>query len=336
MNIVSIDIGTYSIKAIHARKKRDGMEIVRVVEAPNMLGMSIPTDDVSREKFVQQLQAFFSDNSLPLSEVRLALPESIVSTKVIQIPVLSDAELASAIGWQAEQHIPIPKEDLSLEYQVLYRPPKTEKDMPMRVLLVGTRRSVVEKYVESFIEIGIEPSCLETQTLSILRALAPQPSDPTTLVAHMGFSTMDISITQGNELAFVFSHPQGGILLTRAIENALQLPANQAEEYKRTYGLDERYFEGKVQVALQPVIKTFIDYILKAMQYYSSQNPQDRVARVIFSGGTAQLPQFVSYAAATLGVEVLLLSPFAQATGEIPQANQPAFSVCMGLLLRNG
>lgn len=336
MNIVSIDIGSYSLKAIHARKKKDGLEIIRVVEAPNMLGVSIPSDEITREKFIQQLQSFFSDNQLPLSEVRLSLPESIVSTKIIQVPVLSDAELASAIGWQAEQHIPIPKDDLSLEYQVVYRPPKNEKDVPMRVLLVGAKRSVIEQFVECFIAIGIEPSCLETQTISILRTLRPAITDPVTLVAHMGFSTLDIHIVRQAELSFVFSHPNGGVLLTRAIENMLQLAANQAEEYKRTYGLNPQFFEGKVQMALQPAVKAFIDYMTKAMQYYSTQYPGERVERVIFSGGSAQLPDFVPYAAAQLGVEVLLIEPFAQLVGEIPQANHTAFSVCVGLLLRNG
>lgn len=336
MNIVALDIGTYSLKAIHAQKKKDVVDIVRVVEAPNMLGMSIPVDEISQEKFTQQLQSFFSDNQLPLSQIRLALPESAVSTKVISIPVLSDAELASAIGWQAEQHIPIPKDDLSLEYQVLYRPDKSEKDIPMRVLLVGARQSLVERYVECFIEIGIEPQFLETQTLALHRALHLTSSDLTTMVAHIGFSTLDIAISKGAEFGFVFSHPQGGMLLTRAIENALQLPAQQAEEYKRTYGLDERYFEGKVQQSLIPVVRGFIDNMMKAMQFYSSQNPQDQVGRVIISGGSAQLPQFVSYAAAALGLEVLLMSPFSQVQGEIPQANHTAYSVCMGMILRNG
>jgi len=250
--------------------------------------------------------------------------------------MLTDAELASAIGWQAEQFIPIPKEELSLEYQVLFRPEKNDRDTPMRVLLIGVKRTIVEHYVSVFSLLGIEPQFLETQTVSLLRAIHSNIQDPATLVANIGFSSLDISIARAGELSFVFAHPQGGMLLTRAIENTLSLPVQQAEEYKRTYGLDPQYFEGKVQMALIPVVKSLIDQIQKAIHYYSTQYPQESVQRVFFTGGTAHLPGLVSYAASALGIEVSVISPFSGLQGQFPETNQAAYSVCVGLLNRDG
>lgn len=334
MNAVAVDIGTYSIKAVSGKMKGKQLDLLRVAEVPNMLGMSIPNDEITKEKMAQQLQAIFSDNSLPREDVRLALPESVVSTKVIQVPLLTDAELASAIGWQAEQFIPIPKDDLSLEYQVLFRPEKNDRETPMRVLLIGVKRTIVEDLVSIFSGIGVEPTFIETQTIALWRSIHTTETDPVSLVAHIGLSTMDISIERAGELVFVFSHPQGGMLLTRAVENMLTLPIQQAEEYKRTYGLDQQYFEGKVQAALMPVVKSIVEQIQKAMQYFTTQYPQEAVQRVYLSGGTSQLPGLVTYVASLLGVEVLLVSPFANMTGQIPQTNQTAYSVCTGLLER--
>lgn len=335
MNAVAIDIGTYSLKAIYAKGNADSPLIQKVVEAPNQLGLTVPSDEVSREKMTQQLETLLADHSLPASDVRLALPESMVSTKVIAIPVLSDAELASAITWQAEQHIPIPKEDLTLEYQVLFRPDRSSKDTLMRVLLIGTRKSMVDKYITLFNGQGIEPTYLETQTLSLLRVSKVQPTEPSTLIVHFGFSSLDCSIIRGGELAFVFSYPNGGILFNRALESALQLPIAQAEEYKRAYGLDPQYFEGKVQAALLPVLQTFIEYIQKATHFYAMQYPQEKIERVLLSGGSAQLPGLAPHLASTLGIEVLLMQPFAGMQGALPEANHTAYSVCAGLLLRS-
>ena len=334
MNAVGLDIGTYSMKAINAKVSKDAVEVLKVIEAPNYLGISIPIDEGSVEKLSQQIEAFFSDNSLPSSDVRLALPESMVTTKVIEVPNLSDAELASAIGWQAEQHIPIPKDDLSLEYQILYRPAREEKDTMMRVLLIGTKQSMVEKYITTFTDLGIEPRSLETQTLALLRSIAVSSSDPITLVCNIGFSTTDISLLRSGELMGVFSYPQGGILFTRAIENLLQMPTNQAEEYKRSYGLDAQYFEGKVQQALLPVVSSFVDTLRKAMQYYSTQYPQEKVQRVLMTGGASQLPGLIPHLASVLGIEVLLVSPFTGVTGAIPEYGQSSFTVSMGLAKR--
>jgi type IV pilus assembly protein PilM len=333
MPAVALDIGTYSIKAVHAKLGKE-TEVKRVVEVFNETGTALPIDDSSTSKLSELLDSFFNDNDLPRNDVRLSLPETVISTKVITIPPLSDAELASAIGWQAEQHIPIPPEELSLEYQVLYRPTKKE-NAQMRVLLVGTRKKMVEKYVAMFNEIGIEPSLLETQIISIIRSLQFTTQDPTTLIAHIGSSTMNLAIVHGGEMKFVISQMNGGQMLTKALEASIGLDSSQAEQYKRSYGLDGTQFQGKVKDALLPAINVLLTEIRKSVQFFVNQNPQDVVQRIVLSGGTSILPGIVQHITNELGVEVLVASPFVGVKGEIPEnVNHPAMSVCMGLLQR--
>lgn len=333
MPALALDIGTYTIKAISG-KPGPVPEIARVVEVFNQLGVSIPTDEAQFEKLGKQLQTIISDNNLPTTDVRLALPETVISTKVISLPALSDAELASAIGWQAEQHIPIPPEELSLEYQVIYRPPKNDKNTLMKVLLIGARKSLIERYLSLFTSLGIEPSLLETQVLSVLRATNFDVTDPTTLVAHVGSATMDMALVHQGQLEFVISHMSGGQILTRALEQSIGLDAVQAESYKRTYGLDEAQFQGKVRQALLPAVRILVTELQKATRFFMSQYPTESVKRILLSGGASQLPGLVQVITQDLGVEVLMIAPFAEAKGQIPSVNHPALSVCMGLLMR--
>ena len=333
MSTLALDIGTYSIKAV-AGKAGPKPTVERVAEVFNTAGIAVPTDDVSQDKLINLLESVIVDNDLPRTDVRLSLPESVISTKVIEIPPLSDAELASAIGWQAEQHIPIPPEELALEYQVLYRPPKNEKK-PMRILLVGARKQIVDRYVDMFHILGIEPSLLETQILSVIRSLVFTAEDPNTMVVHMGASNMNMGIIKNGELQFVTTHMNGGQLLTKALEQGVGLDQNQAEKYKRTYGLDESQFQGKVQAALLPALKVLITEIKKSVQFFVTQHPQESVQRIVLSGGTAALPHLVQYITQELGTEVLVSAPFTGVGGKIPETiNPPAMSVCMGLLLR--
>ncbi len=333
MPAVALDIGTYSIKAIHAVPGKKPV-IKRVIETFNPLGISLPTDDASQEKLLKILETVFSDYDLPRSDIRLAVPETVVSTKVINIPLLSDAELASAINWQAEQHIPIPPEDLMLEYQVLYRPQKGEKN-PMRVLLVGVRKQLMERFVGMFNQLGVEPTIVETHILAVIRSLQFEATDPTTLVVQLGASSMNLALVHQGELRFVLSQLNGGQLLTKALEQTLGLDATQSEQYKRTYGLEEAQFQGKVREALLPAARVLVTELRKAMQFFTSQNPQESVKRIVLSGGSAVLPGFVQFITDELGTEVLVAAPFANAAGTIPQeVNHPAMAVCMGLLAR--
>lgn len=333
MPALAIDIGTYTIKGISGKPGRK-VDVSRVSEVFNTTGLNVPTDDTQVEQLAQVLDTFIQDNKLPVNDVRLSLPESVISSKVISIPRLSDAELASAIGWQAEQYIPIPPEELSLEYQVLYRPKKSDQESQMRVLLIGARKPVIERYVSVFSLLGIEPTILETHILSVIRSLQFEQTDATTLVVHIGAATMSMAMVHHGEILFIFNHMSGGQMLTRSLEQSIGLDSTQAEEYKRAYGLDPAQFEGKVAQALASPTKILTDEMLKAVRFFANNYPAESVQRVLLSGGTAQMPGLVEKVTETLGLEVLLAAPFATASGAIPDANHTALSVCMGLLMR--
>ncbi len=334
MPALSLDIGSYSIKALGGRAG-DHVQIERVVEIANSVGVAVPTDDGVQQKLAELIEALFHDHKLPRNDVRLSLPETVVSTKVIELPSLSDAELASAIGWQAEQHIPIPPKQLSLEYHVLYRPPKKEQEkQKMKVLLVGARKEIVERYIDIFLGLGIEPKLLETQILSVIRALDIQSNEPPTLIVQMGASSTQLAMIHQGELQFITSHMSGGQALTKVLEKQINLESQQAEEYKRTYGLLANQFQGKVRSVLLPAVEVLVGEMKKAITYFANQHPNTSVQRVILSGGASMLPDLVQYITQELGLEVLMAAPFTDASGQIPEGGHPAWTVCMGLMMR--
>ena len=49
----------------------------------------------------------------------------------------------------------------------------------------------------------------------------------------------------------------------------------------------------------------------KALNFYVTRNPAARVARVVLSGGGAQMPGLVTYLAAQLNIEVIVGNPLA-------------------------
>lgn len=335
MPATAIDIGTYSIKALSG-KPGTNPKIEKSAEILNTLDLAYPKDDIEAEKLMNLLDGFINDHKLPKNDVRLSLPEEAVSTKVIEIPPLSDAELASAIGWQAEQHIPIPQEELTLEYQVLYKPPKKDKNSPMRVLIVGTKTDLVERYTDIFLNLGIQPNVLETQVFSILRSLGFEKQDPTSMVVHIGASSMLLTVISQAELKLTINHQGGGELLTKTLQQAVEnLTPEQAEQYKINYGLDAGQLQGKIRQNLMSPIESLTNQIIKTLKFYNNQNNQDPITRLVLSGGTARLPGLIDHLSNITGLEVLMSAPFATAQGDIPDNNHQAFIVCTGLMMRS-
>ncbi len=332
MPALALDIGTQQIKAL-VGKPGSSMKVESSLLTPNQISAAVPSDEAAIDRYRQLVDNLFSEHKLPKSDVRLALPESVVSSKIIEMPPLSDAELASAIEWQVEQHIPIPLEELSYEYAVLFRPDK-KTGSKMRVLLTGTRTVLIERLMDIYLDIGVEPSIIDTQSLSLVRSLGFSQEDPTTLVVNFGAQSLDMSIIHEGELRFVYSHMNGGDVLTRAIEQELGLERSQAEQYKRTYGLDRSQFDGKLVMAMEPSLKMLTGEMQKAIQFFTTQQLNVPVPRILLAGGGSQLSGLVQYVTEQLSVEVLTAAPFATAEGNIPDGSHPAYAVAAGLLMR--
>ena len=332
MPATAIDVGSYTIKAVTA-STGSKPSVKKAVELFNESSIVTPENSTQQKQLGELLKKLVNDNKLATSQIRLSLPESATSTQVIEIPVLSDAELATAINWQAEQHIPIPKDDLILEYQVLHRPKKSGQDK-MRVLLVGARKQIVNRYIDTFINIGLEPTTLETQIISVIRSIGFSENDEGTLVVHMGASSTILAAIYRGGLNFIINHKSGSQIFTTTISKKLNLNLKQAEEYKRAYGIDPQHFEGKIQQVLLPQLDLMVTEMRKAARFFESKHPQETIKRIVLSGAAVTMPGLTKYLTQTLGMETLISSPFATASGNIPQSNQQAFSVCMGLLMR--
>ena len=167
MPALAVDIGSQTIKYLVGNTKVPP-ELSQAMALINTAGVVAPVDAASKEKYKEIFATIFKDSTVPKNDVRLCLPESLVSTKIVEMPLLSDAELASAVGWQAERNIPIPPDQLSLQYQVLFRPAKKE-DGQMRVLLIGVRKQLVEEIVIVLNDMGIEQGLIETTMLDLIR-----------------------------------------------------------------------------------------------------------------------------------------------------------------------
>ncbi|KKT31840.1 MAG: type IV pilus assembly protein PilM, nonfunctional [Microgenomates group bacterium GW2011_GWF2_45_18] len=333
---IGLDVGTYSIKTVALRQQKNAFIVERASMIANPLGLVIPSQQADRDRFVELLKHMIKDQTIPSGEVHVGLPEAFVSTKIVEMPHLSDQELSSAVGWQAEQYIPIPADDLQLEYQVLYRPPKNDPSQKMRVLMIGVSKTFVTSYVDLFYQAGLDVRSLGTQTMSIFRLANLDHTLPTTLIVNIGATTTDMVVVHNHELAFTYSYPNGGAVLSRAIERGLGLSASQAEEYKRTYGMDETQLEGKIKQAMMPIFQPFMNEMQKAMQYFSGSFKGATVQKILVAGGGSAMNSISAILAEQFQVEIAPFIPsqmvFAPTVKVLP-ADIPSYVVSFGYAL---
>jgi type IV pilus assembly protein PilM len=241
-------------------------------------------------------------------EVNLSLPESATFTRVIKFPLLSDEEIASAVKWEAEQYIPIPVTEAVVQYNLLER---NQQKAYVSVLLVAVPKNIVEKYMKVIKLAGLMPVVAETELTAISRSLSPEKG--THIVLDIGSSATNVGIVRDLNIVFARSIPVGGEAFTRAVSQYFNIDLAQAEEYKKTYGLQSNQLEGKVKASLEPICRVIIDEIKKAIHFYTTEIEGSETPKsIVITGGASSMPDIVSYLAENLGLETAIGNPFSK------------------------
>ncbi len=303
---IGLDVGSTSIKLVTV----DGKKVGTAVTA-NPLGKVAVNGEVETIKLAEVIKKLFGDNKVGIKKARVVLSESLVFSRVIPMPVLSEAELASAIRYEAEQYIPVPLEEVELSYEVLYRPSTRQTTEKMAVLLVASPHKELEALVEVFSTIGLEPESMEPELVAAARAvILNKASTEPVVLCTLGAEASGMGVFDGGRLVFVYRFNSGGTAMARAISVGLAMPITQAEEFKRSYGVRSEILEGKLLAAMNPVIEGLVGELKKAQNFFQQSSNGVKIARLVMVGGVALTPGLVELLSSRLGIEVILGDPF--------------------------
>lgn len=333
-----LDIGQNTTKAVWLSTEQNGFYLNAASSIPTPARGMLSESPLDQEEMAQALQRMVTEANISTKFVNIALPESQVYTKVIQMPVLSDKELLSAIYWEAEQYIPVPLNTITLDYKVLRRPERPTEGSVMDVLLVGASTGLVDKYEKILSLAGLTLASVETEILSTIRAVATSNTYPPTLIVSIGAVNTSLAIVEGSLITFTYSVPTGGIALSRAIASSFGFSFEQAEQYKKTYGLLDQNFGGKIGQSIQPVMSLILSEIKKALAFYQEKQKDTPIAQIVLTGGTSRLPGLPTYITSAVGIESVIANPWkilvSQEISKEILDDAPSYTVAVGLAMR--
>lgn len=337
MQTFGIDIGTSSIKI--AQVVRDGAKYRLVAAA----AVPTPTPGIKSEsvtdlaKVTEAIKKVVADTRISTRHAVCSLAESNVHVEVLQMPPMSESELASAVVWEAEQVIPFQVSEAELSWQALPAVDQTKANT-QQVLLTASPKRQVEKYINVLNEAGLSAEVIEPESISAARSIGKFQSGLGVIIG-LGASGTSISVVLDGSVVVSRSLPTGGNAISRALSSYLNLELNQAEEYKRAYGLQENQLEGKVRQAIIPIIDVIANEARKVIEFYQSKNENRRISSVVLTGGGAGLPELVPYLAKSLNAEIAIGDPFVDISRDERTASalagfSPLYGVAAGLALR--
>lgn len=335
--ILGLDIGTQTIKAVQLSRDKDTCSLLAAgfIATPSRANLSNTMGD--EQLLADTINRLVHDMKVSTLDVSASLPSSKVVTRVIDIPVMKDDELASSIQWEAEQYIPLPLSKVKIDYAVI---DQSETSGKMKVLLVAAPIVTIERYMRIISLAGLNPIALETEILAASRSISYSfPSLANVIVVTLGAMTTEIALLYHHNLVYTKSLPIGGNILTRSISQEIGFESAQSEEYKKTYGLEEDKLEGKIARTLAPFISQIFKELEKTVSYFKEQYSKDDISTAIISGGGAKLPGLVLAITKNLGLDSQFSNPFVNINIDpniLPSLtpDAPIYTIAVGLALK--
>jgi type IV pilus assembly protein PilM len=326
-----LDIGSTSIKVIQS----DGARIRVLGIAVNPFGKNISLMSNSEKiSLTDSIRLLLKDCGMKANKVICSIPESLVFSKVLKFPVMSNPELSTAIKWELDQSVPFPPNEIETSWVVLDKPDKVVGDEKISVYVVAVPTNISDAYVQILELIGLVPERIENEIPSLCRSFESSLSDSSpSIICDMGSSGTSIVVAGKTKIFSNYYVPVGGSAMTRLISDAFSLPIDQSEGYKRTYGMSSDQLEGKMVLVLKPVVDNLLGEIRKMIISYRDSYTDSSINKLILTGGGSYLVGLIPYLSQYLeGVEIVMGDAFSDlAVEEKYKGLGPVFAVAYGL-----
>jgi type IV pilus assembly protein PilM len=307
--IFGLDIGFSSIKAMQLAwqgKKR-------IVQGYGVAGFDskIIEDGVitDPETLAEATLKLFSSGiigEISTRRVAIAAPASRTFTRTMRLPTLESNDISEAVRLEAEQYIPVPIDELYLDYQLISKGPKETE-----LLAVAVPRKIVDSITTFTKLIGLDVVAIESSigAASRLFVQAENASIPTVLI-DFGSLSSDVTIYD-NTLIVTGTVFGGGDSFTELIAKKLGVSNAEAHIIKTKYGLGLSKKQAEITESLTPLLEQIVKEIKRMIRYYEERNETDRkIGQIVTMGGGANMPGLSDFMTNKLRVPVRMCDPW--------------------------
>ncbi|PWB78368.1 MAG: pilus assembly protein PilM [Candidatus Methylomirabilota bacterium] len=339
--LVGLDIGTSSIKAVHLQRSRSSYRLAElgiIPIHPETIVDGMIKDATAVSMAIRQL---FDTHGITVKDVAFSVSGHSVIIKKIKVPRMKAAELREGLAWEASQHIPYAIEEVNLDFQILRDSNSGLGEMD--VLLVAVKKDILSDYLAAISEAGLNAVVVDVDVFAIENIFTiPKKVQPGEVVAlvNIGAAFTNINILCRGISDFTRDSPLGGNRYAESLVRNAGVTFEQAEALKKGESV-----EGHNVSEAEPIIETvnaeLADEIRRSFDFYYSTSQHDTIHQIMLSGGCALLSDLAGYLATALELPITIANPFEHIMTDSKKFDArylasiaPQMAVAAGLALR--
>jgi type IV pilus assembly protein PilM len=311
--MIGLDISSSSVKLVELGRSKDGQYILERCAVEQLEKGLVSDGNIEKfEEVAEAVRRLLVKSGTKAKQVAMALPASAVITKRIILPGgLSAQELELQVQAEANQYIPFSLDEVSLDFCVIGNSPTSAGDV--EVLIAASRREKVQDRLGVAELVGLKAVVIDVEnhasrlaTHRLMKSLPNEGADAMVALFEIGAFTTSMQVVRGEEVLYERDQAFGGGQLTQLIMRQYGFSAEEAETKKRSGDLPEDY-EGLVLV---PFVESLGQEIARALQFFFTSTPNNKVDYIYLAGGSSSLPGLSETVIEQSGFSCHIVNPF--------------------------
>jgi len=340
--VLGLDVSSTTVKLLELSYSGDRyrVESYAVSSLPQDAVIEKNVNDV--EGVSNAIRNVVAQSRTKLKNVAAAVAGSSVITKIIDMPQgLGDDDMETQLTLEADQYIPYPLDEVSIDFEV--QGPSPESENQVEVLLAACRRETIEARVEAIEGSELFPKIMDVEAYAMERAFfllqnqLELDDDSTVAVIDIGATMTTLSVLNNGQTIYTREQLFGGKQLTDEIMRRYGLPLEEAGLAKKQGGLPDDY-EPEV---LEPFKEAVVQQVARSLQFFFSSSQYNDVDQIILAGGVASMEGLEELVQEKLGTPTAVANPFAhmsissRVNAVALSSDAPAMMIACGLALRS-
>ena len=340
--VLGLDISSTTVKLLELSHtgERYRVESYAVSSLPPDAVIEKNVNDV--DGVANAIRNVVNQSKTKIKSVAAAVAGSSVITKVIDMPAgLSEDDMETQLTLEADQYIPYPLEEVSIDFEV--QGPMPDNETRVEVLLAACRRETIDTRVEAIESAELTAKIMDVEAYAMERAFGlvrdqlDIEEENTVAVIDIGATMTTLSVLTNGTTIYTREQLFGGKQLTDEIMRRYGLPVEEAGLAKKQGGLPDDY-EPEV---LEPFKDAVVQQVARSLQFFFSSSQYNDVDYIVLAGGVSSMEGLDAMVQDKLGTPATVANPFAdmaisnKVNAVALSSDAPALMIACGLAMRS-
>ncbi|MBI5779930.1 MAG: pilus assembly protein PilM [Planctomycetes bacterium] len=304
------DISKSSLKAVRLELSEDGVEITDfdVID----YGPSPSRDEATFEQdFRLAFNTFRSRHKLRGEAIVVSPPFHNVFNRFVNLPSVSGERLHEIVKYEAQQHLPFNIEEVIWSYQKIERAYQPGEEI--EVVFFAVKRDLIEQFLGLVTNSGLRVDAIQFAPVAlynyIMADYAALGTGKNFVILDIGTNNTNLVLVEGNKF-WIRNIPIVGNDITKAIQQKLEIPFEEAERMKVSTTSKESPEAGKIFAATQNILKDLASEIHRSIGFYKSLASGRSVNfdKIILMGNASKTIYFEEFVSQRLQIATVKLS----------------------------